>query len=362
MQIYLVGGAVRDELLGRQVKERDWVVVGATPEWMLDQGYQPVGKDFPVFLHPKTKEEYALARTERKSGKGHKGFICYAAPEVTLEEDLKRRDITINAIAKNEQGVLIDPFHGQEDIKNKRLRHVSAAFAEDPLRVLRVARFAAYLEDFEVDPETLQLMRQLSEGDELLTLSSERIWKEVERAMSMPSPVRFFEVLKACHAMAVLFPGIETLDLLKIATQASQDPLIRLISLMATLSPAQIHVLSKRISLPNAYQALALLVSAYYPEYQRSLNQTASELLAFLKKTDAFRRPERFKQFLLICQIRAGMLGEDKKCKWLEKVLMIAKEVRLDSTSMQGMSGKEIGERLDRKKEEAIERIMALLL
>lgn len=358
MQIYLVGGAVRDELLGRQVKEKDWVVVGATPEWMIEQGYQPVGKDFPVFLHPKTKEEYALARTERKSGKGYKGFICYAAPDVTLEDDLKRRDITINAIAKSQQGEIIDPYHGQEDLKNKILRHVSPAFAEDPLRVLRVARFAAYLSDFKVHPKTLQLMQHLSESGELLTLSPERIWKELERVMLTQSPVRFFEVLEACHAMPILFPEIETLDVLKSVVKMSSEPLMRLSSLMSTLDKNKIKTLSIRASIPNAYQELASLAASYFPMYRESLTLKAREMLMLFKKTDAFRRPERFKEFLFICQIREGVIGEDKKHELLEKAFIAAKTVKLDVEKMREMSGTEIGEALDKKREEKIERLI----
>lgn len=356
MQIYLVGGAVRDELLGRPVEERDWVVVGTTPEWMLGQGYQPVGKDFPVFLHPKTKEEYALARTERKSGKGYKGFICYAAPDVTLEEDLKRRDLTINAIAKSKTGEIIDPFHGQEDLKNKILRHVSPAFAEDPLRVLRVARFAASLNDFSIDPETLKLMQQLSESGELLTLSTERIWKELERILSMQNPARFFEVLQACHAMSVLFPEIQTLDLLKEATQVTGDSFIRLVCLLSGLSSVEIKALSKRVSIPTDYQELATLVANYYQDYQKGLSQSAEKILTLFKKTDAFRRPQRFEQFLFVCQIRS--LEGDLKSGEFKKAFKIAKDTKLKAELMQTISGKEIGERLDLERKKAIEHFL----
>jgi len=210
MQIYLVGGAVRDKLLGRAVKDRDHVVVGATPEQLEAQGFKLIGADFPVFLHPDTKEEYALARTERKSGRGYKGFTVYSGPDVTLEQDLARRDLTINAMAESPLGELIDPFGGARDLTRRVLRHVSAAFAEDPLRVLRVARFAARF-DFSVADETLELMRALVEAGEMETLVAERVWQEWERALGEDHPARFFEVLRRCGALARLFPEIEAL-------------------------------------------------------------------------------------------------------------------------------------------------------
>mgnify|MGYP000079564256 CR=1 FL=1 len=210
MQIYLVGGAVRDQLLGLEVKDRDWVVVGATPEQMIAAGYRPVGKDFPVFLHPETHEEYALARTERKSGKGYKGFTFHTDPGVKLEQDLIRRDLRINAMAMDEAGNIFDPYDGQADIRNRQLRHVSEAFSEDPLRVLRVARFAARFNSlgFEVAPETKLLMRQLSQTDELLHLSAERVWQELARGLMEEKPSRMFEVLRDCGALQVLLPEV----------------------------------------------------------------------------------------------------------------------------------------------------------
>ncbi|MDN5690966.1 MAG: multifunctional CCA tRNA nucleotidyl transferase/2'3'-cyclic phosphodiesterase/2'nucleotidase/phosphatase, partial [Acinetobacter sp.] len=213
MQVYLVGGAVRDHLLGHPYHEKDYVVVGATPEQLLAQGYQPVGKDFPVFLHPKTKEEYALARTERKSGHGYHGFEFFTDPDVTLEEDLIRRDLTINAIAMDEAGQVYDPYHGQDDLAHKILRHVSDAFAEDPLRVLRVARFAARYAQygFRIADETLALMRQLAESGELEALTPERVWKETSRALMERHADVYFEVLRECGALKVLFPEIDAL-------------------------------------------------------------------------------------------------------------------------------------------------------
>lgn len=214
MQIYLVGGAVRDQLLGLPVKDRDWVVVGATPEEMVASGFRPVGRDFPVFLHPETHEEYALARTERKSGKGYKGFTFHTSPDVTLEQDLIRRDLRINAMAMDDTGRLYDPYGGEADLKARRLRHVSEAFSEDPLRILRVARFAARFRplNFEVAPETLELMRQLSNSDELQHLSAQRVWQEFERALCTPYPSKFLEVLNQCGALKALLPDLSRCD------------------------------------------------------------------------------------------------------------------------------------------------------
>src|SRR3990172_4033006 len=210
MKIYKVGGVVRDRLLGLTVKDCDWVVVGATPEQMESLGYKPVGKDFPVFLHPETREEYALARTERKAGRGYKGFVVRAAPEVTLEDDLRRRDLTINAMAEDTDGTIIDPFHGREDLEAGVLRHVSPAFVEDPLRVLRVARFAARL-GFTIAEETMILMREIAASGELASLVAERIWAETEIALGEQYPTRFLLVLRACHALQALFPEIDQL-------------------------------------------------------------------------------------------------------------------------------------------------------
>ena len=213
MKTFLVGGAVRDALLKLPVKDKDWVVVGATPEAMLEQGYQQVGRDFPVFLHPDSREEYALARTERKNGKGYTGFVTWSAPDVTLEQDLQRRDLTINAIAQDENGRLIDPYHGQRDIAQRQLRHVSDAFNEDPLRVLRVARFAARFAhlNFRIAAETQQLMQQMVSSGELAHLTAERVWKETEKALTSRNPQVYFQVLRDCGALQVLFPELDNL-------------------------------------------------------------------------------------------------------------------------------------------------------
>src|SRR4030042_1567361 len=302
MEIYLVGGAVRDRLLGLPVKDRDWVVVGTTPEAMTALGYKIVGADFPVFLHPETKEEYALARTERKSGQGYKGFTVYAGPDVTLEQDLARRDLTINAMAEDATGRLIDPFHGAEDLKRGVLRHVAPAFAEDPLRVLRVARFAARF-GYPGAHETLTLRRTLVEAGEMETLVAERVWSEIERPLGEKKPVRFFEVLRECGALQRLLPeldalfgvpqppehhpeidtGVHTLKVLVQATGLSPDARVRFAALLhdlgkGTTPPEEwpkhrgheersvdlVRAVCQRLRTPNEYRDLALLVARYH--------------------------------------------------------------------------------------------------
>ncbi len=339
-KVYLVGGAVRDMLLGLPVKERDWVVVGATPEEMIKEGFRPVGKDFPVFLHPKTHEEYALARTERKVGPGYKGFVFHAAPDVTLEEDLKRRDLTINAMAMTEGGEIIDPFGGLEDLRRGILRHVSPAFAEDPLRILRVARFAARF-GFEVAQETLALMRGMVEAGEVEALVPERVWKEIERALAERLPGRFFEVLRACGALAHLFPeidrlfgvpqprrhhpeidvGIHTLMVLARAAALSDDPRVRFAALCHDLgkglTPPQewprhkgheerglalVEGLCRRYRAPNAYRRLALHVARYHGDAHKAFELRPQTFLKILNAIDALHHPERLEQFLAACQ------------------------------------------------------------
>lgn len=351
MKIYQVGGAVRDKLLGLPVKDRDWVVVGATPDAMLDLGYQQVGRDFPVFLHPHSKEEYALARTERKSGKGYTGFVVHASPEVTLEQDLLRRDLTINAIAMADDGTLVDPYQGLADIAARLLRHVSPAFAEDPLRVLRVARFAARFHHlgFRVAPETLQLMQDIAATGELQQLVPERVWQEWHGALQTKSPQVFFSVLRDSHALGILFPelarlfgvpqpahfhpeidtGVHTLMVLEQAAQLSPDPLVRFAALVHDLGKgstppalwpahkgheeegaALIDALSLRLRIPNDYRDLGKLVSLYHTRCHKAPGHGADALLVTLEKTDALRRSERFELFLLACEADArGRLG-----------------------------------------------------
>jgi tRNA nucleotidyltransferase (CCA-adding enzyme) len=331
LKIYLVGGAVRDQLLNRPVLERDWVVVGATPKEMLSQGFQQVGKDFPVFLHPQSKEEYALARTERKVGRGYKGFECDAAPSVSLEDDLKRRDLTINAIAQDEMGNLIDPYGGQQDLANKRLRHVSLAFAEDPLRILRVARFAARFPDFSIDQETLKLMRQMVEAGEVNELVPERVWQEIIKTLKEKSTQRFFEVLKECGAEAILFPefSLAELDFISADHAASQTEnlTIRFAALFHRLSLIQINQLCKHYRIPSIFCELLILVSEGFANFQHVETFNAEELLNLFEKTDAMRRPERFENFLFTAVFIDRQKNARKKMAFLMELLASLKNL-----------------------------------
>ncbi|WP_075183048.1 multifunctional CCA addition/repair protein [Pantoea sp. 1.19] len=337
MKSYLVGGAVRDALLNLPVKDRDWVVVGATPDAMLARGYQQVGRDFPVFLHPDSREEYALARTERKSGRGYTGFICDFTPEVTLEQDLQRRDLTINAIARDTDGALVDPWGGQADLQARLLRHVSAAFSEDPLRVLRVARFAARFAhlNFRIADETRTLMRQMVASGELAELTAERVWKETELALATPNPQVYFQVLRDCGALAVLFPevdalfgvpapakwhpeidtGVHTLMALAMAARLSPALDVRFATLCHDLGkghtpPAYwpshpghgqagvplITALCARLRVPNALRDLAVLVAEYHDRIHTVSRQSADTLVALFDHLDAWRKPQRVEQ------------------------------------------------------------------
>jgi tRNA nucleotidyltransferase (CCA-adding enzyme) len=355
MKIYLVGGAVRDRLLGRPVTERDWVVVGGSPEDLLAQGYKPVGADFPVFLHPTTHEEYALARTERKRGHGYRGFECYAAPDVSLEDDLKRRDLTINAIAEDEHGRLIDPFQGQRDLEQRLLRHVSPAFAEDPVRILRVARFAARYAPlgFTVASETHHLMRQMVDNGEVDHLVPERVWAEMYKVLGEDQPWHFFETLKQCGALKRLLPeidclfgvpqppqhhpeidtGIHTLLALQQAAQLTKDVATRFAVLVhdlgkGTTPPATwphhrdheirgatlIKQLCQRLRIPNECRDLAIHVAQYHTHCHRALDLRASTLVDLLSKLDAFRKPARFEAFLVACEADArGRTGLESR-------------------------------------------------
>lgn len=295
MKTYLVGGAVRDKLLKRKIKERDWVVVGSTPAEMLALKFKQVGRDFPVFLHPKTHEEYALARTERKTGKGYTQFQCYFDPTVTLEEDLKRRDLTINAIAQTLNGKLIDPYGGVKDLKKKILRHVSEAFAEDPVRILRVARFAARFGNFKVAPKTNVLMRHMLKNGEVDALVPERVWQELERALQEPHPERFFIVLKNCHVLKKLFPEIARHFARVVqALKLSADSIIRFAALLHHLTPITIKNFCTRYRVPRKYFELAFLLAKYKNQFKRATQLSASQLLNLLMALDAYRRPERF--------------------------------------------------------------------
>lgn len=353
MQIFIVGGAVRDELLGRPNDDRDYVVVGATPEDLLKQGFRPVGKDFPVFLHPQTQEEYALARTERKSGRGYHGFTFYTAPDVTLEEDLARRDLTINAMAKASDGTLIDPFHGQRDLSAKILRHVGPAFAEDPVRILRIARFAARFSDFTVAPETLTLMRDMVASGEVDHLVAERVWQELAKGLMEARPSRMFEVLRDCGALARLLPeldalfgvpqradyhpeidtGIHTMMVVDQSAIRGFTLPVRFAALTHDLgkgtTPADIlprHIgheersvqltekLGSRLRVPTECRDLALLMARYHGNVHRAADLKASTIVTLFEKTDALRRPERFQQLLDACLCDyTGRLGWENR-------------------------------------------------
>lgn len=341
MKIYLVGGAVRDQYLNLQVTERDWVVTGATPDEMLARGFRQVGKDFPVFLHPDTHEEYALARTERKIGSGYKGFATYFDPSVSLEDDLKRRDLTINAIAQAPEGTLIDPFHGLDDLKNKVLRHVSDAFVEDPVRILRVARFAARFAilGFKIANETMHLMRQMVDNGEIDALVPDRVWKEVSRALLEAQPFEFFKVLKDCRALPRLFPEVvdhfdaATSALIQ-ATTATHQPTLRWAALFANISPAQLQSLNQRLPLPKEYFELNQLIVNYCACLKTKLN--AQETLQLLEKLDAFRREKRFKNFLKVCEILNIDIA-DFKLKY-----KLAQSVNVQTLISQGIQGAKI--------------------
>ena len=341
MNVYCVGGAVRDELLGLPVKDREYVVVGSTVQAMLDAGYKPVGKDFPVFLHPKTHEEYALARTERKTGAGYKGFIVHASSEVTLEEDLARRDLTINAIAKASDGALIDPFNGVADSQTKTLRHVSDAFAEDPVRILRAARFAARFTDFTVAPETMRLMCQMVNSGEVDALVPERVWQELSKGLMEQKPSRMFEVLRACGALQKILPeldklwgvpqppqhhpeidtGIHVMMVIDYAAKQNFSLPVRFAALVHDLgkgtTPAEIlprHIgheersvqlvkeVSKRLRVPNDCKELAHMVAKFHGKLHQVTKMRPETLLSFLIDCDAIRQTDRFYDFLKACE------------------------------------------------------------
>lgn len=359
MKIYLVGGAVRDKLLDLPVTERDWVVVGTTPEEMLKLGYKPVGKDFPVFLHPKTHEEYALARTERKTGKGYKGFTFYTDPGVTLEDDLRRRDLTINAMAESPDGKLIDPFHGQEDLNNKILRHVSEAFAEDPVRVLRIARFAARFGDFTIHPSTIHLMREIAVAGEINALVPERVWQELQRALGLQYPWRFFATLNDCAALAILFPEIAdkfqaSINILKTAAKLTHQESIRFAALLSHLDQQAVENLCSRVKAPAEYIDLALLVTKYQHNFHNALSLTAEELLVTLEQTDAFRRPGRFADFLLACEANSKKPPSPEMQRF-QNAHKLAKEIPIRPLLDRGLKGEKINKELHRLRRMAIE-------
>lgn len=331
MQIYLVGGAVRDQLLHLPIIEKDWVVVGATPEHLLKLGYKQVGKHFPVFIHPQTQEEYALARKELKHGHGYQGFIFQFSEEVTLQEDLLRRDLTINAMAMDENGQIIDPYGGQKDLENKVLRHVSPAFVEDPLRVLRTARFHArfFHLGFQIHPKTLELMKSLVASDELSYLSQERIWKEWEKALATANPEVFFEDLKKCGALPPALAKLST-KTLSTASQKTQDIDIRLTLFLMDLDDLAILITLK---VPQNLQIQIKLFQVFHPELNLFQHQNANSILTLLQKTDALRNTQRFERLLACYEVYASK-DSCTEC-WL-KLIQELKAIRLPQDMQTG--------------------------
>ena len=415
LNIYLVGGAVRDKLLNRPVKDNDYLVVGATVEQMVLLGFNQVGKDFPVFLHPKTKQEYALARTERKQGQGYTGFDSYAAPDVTIEQDLLRRDLTVNAMAMSENGTLIDPYHGQQDLENRILRHVSDAFIEDPLRVLRVARFAAryHNDGFTIAAETLTLMTQISNSGELATLSAERVWQEMERALSEGStetsndqhPEIFFQVLHQCQALKVLWPeldvlwgvpnppqwhpeicsGVHTMMVLQQAVLLTTDnknkTAIRFAALCHDLGkglttsehwPSHqgheksglplVEKIAKQLKVPNYCKQLALKVCEHHLHCHKAFQLKASTLLRIFNQLDVWRKPQEFDDFLIACKSDfLGRLGFENKPypqeQYLKNAVQAATQVNAKAFVERGLQGIAIKEAIAKARLEAIKEV-----
>lgn len=400
MQTYLVGGAVRDKLLNIPNNDKDWVVVGSTADEMLALGYQTVGKDFPVYLHPKTKEEYALARTERKSGSGYTGFSCHFSPDVTLEEDLVRRDLTINAMALDASGVIIDPYGGQNDLNNRVLRHVSPSFIEDPLRVLRVARFAAKLAPlgFTIAPETIELMKEIVNSGELAHLTSERVWQEWHKSLITDRPELFLSVLRECNALQVILPeidclfgvpqpekwhpeidtGIHTLMVAKQAALLTNSDVIRFAAQVHDLGKgvtpptewpshkmhghtglAIIKALCERVRVPNEYKEIALAVCAQHSNVHRADELKASTFLKIFNKLDVWRKPEKLEQVLITCEAdhqgRTGYENTPYPQKDLfQSAFKAALSIDVQDVIRDGFKGKNIRDELDRRRITAI--------
>jgi tRNA nucleotidyltransferase (CCA-adding enzyme) len=400
MQVYLVGGAVRDALLGLSVKERDWVVVGGTRDELLRLRYREVGRDFPVFLHPESHEEYALARLERKVAPGYRGFSVEFGPEVTLEEDLARRDLTINAMAQSVEGKLIDPHGGKRDLEARMLRHVSPAFIEDPVRVLRVARFAARFSPlgFSVAPETLELMRSMVQRREVDSLVPERVWQETEKALREPKAAEFFRVLRACDALRPIYPeidalfgvpqpaqwhpeidtGLHTLMVLDQAALLSAEPKVRFAALVHDLgkgttpreewpshrgheerSVSLIEAMADRLRLPSDYRELGTIVARYHGSVHRAFELKAQTILEILERADAFRRPERFAQALLACEAdsrgRTGLEHEAYPQRdYLQAARDAAAAVRPSAEDIAVQGGAQIAQRLHKRRAQVI--------
>lgn len=370
MKTYLVGGAVRDKLLGLPVKERDWVVVGATPEEMLALGYQQVGGSFPVFLHPETKEEYALARTERKTAPGYKGFSVDFSSATTLEEDLARRDLTVNAMAEDSDGRLVDPYHGARDLQDRVLRHVSDAFVEDPVRILRAARFLARFKNlgFGIAPETYRLMSGMVNAGETRSLVPERVWQELQKALAEPDPECFQDTLRQCGALADILPeldspaGEQCLAALRQAREHSDDPVIRFAAWLAPLATGQIEALCERLRVPREYSALALLTNKHQGFFEDSIQLPPPQILAGLEAVDAFRRPERFEQFLLAAE--AVSRAKPGRAAWphpqreyLHTALLQARAITARDLTKVRLEGKALAEELNNHRRAAISKI-----
>lgn len=400
MKIYLVGGAVRDDLLDIPVSDRDWVVVGATPAQLLAIGYKQVGKDFPVFLHPDTHEKYALARTERKSGHGYTGFTCCAAPDVTLEEDLLRRDLTINAIARSSEGALIDPYQGLADLQAHVIRHVSNAFAEDPLRVLRVARFAARFAHlgFSIAEETLELMHHIAHSGELAALCAERVWQETEKALKSQHPQVYFQVLRDCNALSVLFPeinalfgvpapakwhpeidtGVHTMMTLATAAQLSPAVEVRFSALCHDLgkglTPQKhwphhhghgiagvqlVEELCQRYRIPNPIRNLAKLVTEYHDLIHKVNTLRPQTLLKLFDSIDVWRKPQRLEQIILTSEADIlGRTGFEKDLylqgDYLRQAYQVANTVSIKEIVASGLQGIAIRDELTRRRQQAL--------
>ena len=411
MKVYLVGGAVRDQLLGLPVKDRDWIVVGSDPATLLSLGYQQVGKDFPVFLNPKTKEEYALARTERKSSAGYTGFICDFSPTITLEQDLIRRDLTINAMAQSEDGEIIDPYGGKQDLENRILRHISRAFSEDPLRVLRVARFAAryhYL-GFKIASETLSLMAELAQSEELQHLTAERVWLETEKALNEKNPEIYFETLHKTGALKVLFPEIDalygvpnpvkhhpevdsfihTMLVLKQSVNLTENnPILNKSAvrfatichdLGKALTPQNIlshhygheqagikptRTLCKRLKVPSYFQELAELTCEFHTHIHKAFELRAETVITLFNRFDVWRKPQRFQEFLQVCLAdtrgRTGFENKDyPQIDYINQLLQAANEVDVQQVIADGFEKQEIRNELTKRRILAVKQTKA---
>ncbi len=405
MKTYLVGGAVRDEILGYPFKEKDWVVVGATVDDMIASGYQQVGKDFPVFLHPETKEEHALARTERKTAAGYKGFEVQTSADVTLEDDLIRRDLTINAIAKDEKGEYIDPYHGIADIKNKILRHVSSAFAEDPVRILRIARFMARYAHlgFSIAEETITLMKEMVAAGEVDALVPERVWQEMQKALSEKTPTAFITTLRACGALERILPeldclfgipqpiehhpeidtGIHTLMVLEQACLLSKAGDVRFAALMHDLGKGTtpesewprhiaheargadiVKKVCQRLRIPNEYRDLAERTARFHLNYHRALELKPATVVKTLEQLDAYRKPERFEKFLLASEADArGRTGYENKDypqgNYLRQALTVTKDIDIDKLRSMGFENMALANEIKKTRIKAVAALKA---